>query len=102
MLITFTCPAYADITMFGDTAVQLIKLMGHSGNVPGAVLAADISSALERLEYSFEENEQLDILQPISESDEPEVTLSQRAYPFIELLKSADKAQCNVMWGITH
>jgi hypothetical protein len=34
MLVTFSCPAYASITMFGDVAVRLLKLMGHSGTGP--------------------------------------------------------------------
>ncbi len=35
MPVTLFCPAYANITMFGDVAVRLLKLMGHSGTVPG-------------------------------------------------------------------
>jgi len=50
MLVTFSCPAYADITMFGDVAVRLITLMGHSGKVPGGLLAEDVQAALARLE----------------------------------------------------
>ncbi|MFV1973803.1 MAG: DUF1840 domain-containing protein, partial [Thiohalobacterales bacterium] len=50
MLVTFTCSAYADITMFGDVAVQLLKMMGHSGTVPGAFRAEDIPVALEKLQ----------------------------------------------------
>ena len=34
MLVTFSCPAYANIMMFGDVAVRLLELMGHSGTVP--------------------------------------------------------------------
>jgi hypothetical protein len=49
MLVTFTSKAYADITMFGDIAVTLLKMMGHSGTVPGAILAADLPAALSRL-----------------------------------------------------
>jgi hypothetical protein len=30
MLVTFTTKAYANITMFGDVAVTLLKMMGHS------------------------------------------------------------------------
>ena len=41
MLGTFSCPAYADITMFGDVALHLIQLMGHSGTVPSAILAEE-------------------------------------------------------------
>ena len=49
MLVTFTCEAYADITMFGDVAQHLLTLMGHSGTVPGAILAEDVPAALHRL-----------------------------------------------------
>ena len=42
MLVTFSSPAYADITMFGDVAVRLIKMMGHSGTIPSALLAEDV------------------------------------------------------------
>ena len=31
MLATFTTKAYANITMFGDVAVTLLKMIGHSG-----------------------------------------------------------------------
>jgi hypothetical protein len=41
MLVTFTTEAYADITMFGDVAVALLKMMGHSGTVPSAIRAED-------------------------------------------------------------
>jgi hypothetical protein len=35
MIVTFRSKAHADIMMFGDIAVNLLKLMGHSGTVPG-------------------------------------------------------------------
>lgn len=46
MLVTFTSDAYTDITMFGDVALTMLKMMGHSATVPGAILAADIPEAL--------------------------------------------------------
>jgi len=100
MLVTFSCPAYANITMFGDVAVQLLHLMGHSGTVPSALLADDIQAALEKLEAAVEADKQLSHPQKSTEKedDEPAVTLSHRALPMIELLKAAAKAKCNVMW----
>ena len=100
MLVTFSCPVYADITMFGDVAVQLLKLMGHSGTVPSALLAEDVQPALERLKAGVkaeaalpgaEESQQQD-------DDEPLVSLSHRALPLIELLTTAAQANCSVMW----
>jgi hypothetical protein len=49
MLVTFSTDAYADITMFGDVAVTLLKMTGHSGSVPGAILVADLPAALSWL-----------------------------------------------------
>jgi hypothetical protein len=100
MLVTFTCPAYADITMFGDVAVRLIKMMGHSGTVPSALLAADVPAALARLEVAVEaEREMPEPEKSVKDDDEePAVSLPHRALPLIELLKAAAKAECNVMW----
>ncbi|MGA7979180.1 MAG: DUF1840 domain-containing protein [Chromatiaceae bacterium] len=100
MLVTFSCPAYADITMFGDVAVRLLKLMGHSGTVPSALLAEDVQAALERLEAAVEAGEQLPEPEESAQrdDDEPAVSLPHRALPLIELLKAAANAKCNVMW----
>jgi hypothetical protein len=100
MLVTFSCPAYADITMFGDVAVRLLKLMGHSGTVPSALLAEDVQAALERLEAAIEAGEQLPEPEESAQrdDDEPAVSLPHRALPLIELLKAAATAKCNVMW----
>jgi hypothetical protein len=86
--------------MFGDVAVQLLKLMGHSGAVPGALLAEDVEAALARLEAAVAADEQLpepgESVQ--REDDEPAVSLAHRALPLIELLQAAAKAKCNLMW----
>ncbi len=100
MLVTFSCQAYADITMFGNDAVRLLKLMGHSGTVPGALLAEDVQVALQRLEALFETDEQLP--EPgesaQGENSNPAVRHPHRTLPLIELLKAAVKVEFNVMW----
>lgn len=100
MLVTFTCAAYADITMFGDVAVRLLKLMGHSGTVPGALLAEAVQPALQRLEAAAEADAQLPEPEAPAEGEEgePVVSLSHRALPLIKLLQAAAKAKCDVMW----
>lgn len=99
MLVTFSCPAYANITMFGDVAVRLLKMMGHSGTVPGALVAEDVPAALARLEAAIEAEKQLPEPQaPETDDDEPPVSLPHRALPVIELLRAAAKAECDVMW----
>ncbi len=100
MLVTFSCSAYADIMMFGDVAVRLLRMMGHSETVPGAILAEDVQAALERLVAATQAEQQLPEPEKSEEEDdrEPIVSLSHRALPLIELLKAAAKKKCNVMW----
>lgn len=100
MLVTFTTDAYADITMFGDDALAMLKMMGHSGTVPGAILAADVPQALSRLTAALEA--QKEASSPVENEDadaeEPVVSMANRAQPLIELLTAAAKADRNVMW----
>jgi hypothetical protein len=100
MLITFSTPVYSDITMFGGVAVHLLKLMGHSGTVPGALSKEDVEPALERLQAAVAASGDLpEEGTPDQQGDEEEsVSLSQRAWPLIQLLKAAAKAQSYVMW----
>ncbi|MGZ5225221.1 MAG: DUF1840 family protein, partial [Burkholderiales bacterium] len=50
MLVRFDSKV-GTITMFGDVANTLLRLMGQSGAVPGAILAPDIPAAVERLQH---------------------------------------------------
>ena len=41
MLVRFKSPATETITMFGNDATQLLKLMGATGRIPGGLSAED-------------------------------------------------------------
>lgn len=53
MLVTFRSNAWSNITMFGDVAVTLLRMAGHSGTVPSAMLAGELPSALARLKQAL-------------------------------------------------
>jgi len=97
MLVTFTTDAYADITLFGDVALAMLKMMGHSATVPGAILAEDVPAALSRLRAAIDAEK---ASPPVEDkgADEPVVSLAHRALPLIELLAAAAKAESDVMW----
>jgi hypothetical protein len=97
MLVTFTTDAYADITMFGNVALKMLKMMGHSTTVPGAILAEDVPAALSRLTAAIDTE---NISPPIEDkdADEPTVSVAHRALPLINLLAAAAKAESYVMW----
>ena len=99
MLVKFESDQ-GNITMFKDAAVMLLKMMGQSGVVPGALLGKDIPAALERLKRAVAT--QRDAPRPGKDDDEnggePGVSTRQRAFPLIELLTRAAKEECDVIW----
>ncbi|MHB1592545.1 MAG: DUF1840 domain-containing protein [Sulfuricella sp.] len=99
MLVTFTTDAYADITMFGDIALAMLKMMGHSATVPGAILAADVPVALSRLTAAIDaEKASPPVVDKDEDEDESAVSMANRGLPLINLLTAAAKADSNVMW----
>jgi hypothetical protein len=94
MLITFHTDAFADITLFGEVGLSFLKMMGHSGTVPGAILAADVPAALAGLRAGA------GAVAPVAETDadDPPVSMSKRALPLIQLLEAAIAAKADVMW----
>ena len=98
MLVTFKTDV-GNITMFGDVALAMLKMMGHSATVPGAILAADVPMALNRLKAALDaEKTSPPIEEDEDDANEPVVSVADRALPLINLLTAAAEADCNVMW----
>ena len=112
MLVRFHSRAAAGVTLFGYVAHDLLRLMGMSGVVPGAVLAADVPRALSRLREALASPEGDRVPVPPAppgggtrgqQDDEPEreaqrIRLRTRAFPLLQLLDAAAAAQCEVVW----
>jgi hypothetical protein len=105
MLVTFSTKVSADITMFGDVAKELLKLMGQTGVVPGGLKSADIPPALERLKQAVavvgarpSGNVPRDADEAQEDRAQPLVSLRQRAVPLIGLLEAAVKGDADVIW----
>jgi len=110
MLVTFRTKAHADITMFGDVAVDLLKLAGMTGTVPTAILAGDIPSVIARLEEGLARRKAVvpdaaavqraggagDRAQDDPDA-EPAVPLGHRALPLLALLRDAHEAGADVI-----
>nr|WP_067285941.1 DUF1840 domain-containing protein [Marinobacterium profundum] len=101
MLVTFSSDAHADITLFGAEALQLIRMMGRSDTVPGAVLADDVPAALARLKQALKNAPAPMDEAANSEDDEDEddkVPLATRAFALLQLLQAAADHKADVMW----
>ena len=97
MLVRFDSKV-GTLTTFGDVAVKLLRLMGQSGSIPGAILAADIPPALERLRAGIQSAPAAPAAPKDDRDAEPPVNLNQRAFPLIELLERAAKNGADVIW----
>jgi hypothetical protein len=104
MLVTFDSKAWSSVTLFGDVAVTLLKMMGHSGTVPGALRAAQIPTAIAQLQQALvaagPEEKSTSGAQPDAADPDapPPVGLGLRAYPLIQLLSAAALQDCDVLW----
>lgn len=115
MLVRFHGKASGSVLMFGDIATELLRRMGMSGMVPGAVLARDVPDALRRLRQAVDSSEGDHIPQTArpkngrqeeendeddekDASDVPGVNLRTRAYPLVKLLEAAAAEECDVIW----
>ena len=96
MLVIFKTAVHANILMFGSDAQVMLKIMGQSGTIPGAILAEDVPAALALLCSAMEAQEE-----PVQtkDDDESQVSLKKRGLPLIELFTAAARAGKNVMWG---
>ncbi|HSD60393.1 MAG TPA: DUF1840 domain-containing protein [Burkholderiales bacterium] len=99
MLIKFDSKV-GTLTMFGEPALQLIRMMGHSGTVPSAILAEDIPAALERLQRALETHVEPPPTAKSADDEEDKnwVPLRRRAFPLVQLLQEATRAKAAVMW----
>jgi len=105
MIVRFSTRAGA-LTMHGDAAVTLLKAMGHSGTVPGAVLAADLPGALASLRGALDSGRLAEPASPAGDAAEdedaeervPPVTLRMRAVPLINMIETAIARGSDLMW----
>jgi hypothetical protein len=99
MLVKFDSSVGA-LTMFGDVAAQLIKMMGHSGAIPSAILAADLPQAIAKLETALAAMppDARPADQEPREENSAKVSLRLRAHPLIELMRRAARADADLLW----
>jgi hypothetical protein len=110
-LVVFRSKAAGEIFMFAETARRIFEIIGRSEAVRGVITAEQVPDALRRLTAAVEQ-EKADLKAAAAAadqkdrrgSDEPSaaapVTLGQRAFPLIEMLRSAEKKKVDVTWGV--
>jgi Domain of unknown function (DUF1840) len=107
-MYTFKSKAAADVLMLKTAGDELLRLIGHEPCAKGIVQAAAIAAALQALEHAVatDENKPPASSPETAEADdseaqaEPSVSLRQRAWPLMELMKRSMAAGEPVVWGV--
>jgi hypothetical protein len=98
---------FGQLLMQGEPALALVRLGGHSGTVPGAVLANDLPGFLQRLRAGVELHGEEYSPAPVprepdarddEEPAERPVRLRLRAVPLLELIETAVRQPSDLMW----
>jgi hypothetical protein len=101
MLIRFHSKA-GSLTMLGDNANTVLRLMGATGDVPGALVAKDLPRAIENLKRGLAVQTKNQPPEPSTDGgdseDRDQVALSARGYPLVQLLEATLKSNSDVIW----
>lgn len=109
-LVVFRSKAAGEIFMFTETARRIFDIIGRQEAPRGVITAEQVPEALHKLVDAVEEEkaqlkaaqEEADLADKqgaVGDQQRP-ITLGQRAFPLIEMLREAQKKKVDVTWGV--
>lgn len=113
MLVSFKSTAAAEIIMYKEHIAAVLELLGKDIE-RGVITAAETASAIQQIEALIDaDKKQRQLLESAEDRDADEdldsidkkkkndvVTLSARLFPFLDMLRAANKKQKDVLWGV--
>ncbi len=110
MLYEFKSKAAGSVLMTQTVAETLLDVLGKTPGPQGIITVPQMAAAIAALEAAVARERAAARPPPDTASTEPEgtaeavpataITLAQRAWPMLELLKAAAHAQQPVTWGV--
>lgn len=103
----FKSKAGADVIMLGAHGDQALQALGRQPASQGILQQQDLMALIATGEAAIAAEQQA-LLQAQTEAEEqgrrppprPEVMLSQRLWPLLELLRAAQRQGADVVWGV--
>ena len=109
-LVVFRSRAAGEIFMFSETAERIFHIIGREPSPRGVITVEQIPDALELLTAAVElekaetkeVSERADRSNPSADDTArpAAVTLAQRAFPLLEMLRAANRKKVDVTWGV--
>jgi hypothetical protein len=112
-LVVFRSKAAGEIFMFAETARRIFEIIGKDEGPRGVITADQVPDALDRLQTAVDD-ERAALKAAEDEArgadrrgngdtevaGQRAITLGQRAFPLLEMLRAAQKKKVDVTWGI--
>lgn len=97
--LSFRTPNHAAVVYTDSVGVAMLKLMGRTGRVPGALDAGQVPAALDGLRQGLTSGAEQSGVPPVSAAgDTVPIGAEIRALPLVELLEAAIAAGDYVNW----
>ncbi len=107
MLYKFKSKSTADLIMLEPNGRQMLQILGREPSAEGILVPEEMAAAITALQAAVRQDEaqkQTRIDEAVAQGLVPEraegVSLSQRAQPFIDMLRRCEKAGHEVVWGV--
>ncbi len=107
MLYKFKSKTTADLIMLEANGRRILEIIGKADGSKGILLSAEMPAAIAALQSAVNSEEQAHKLaaeEALHKGEAPpkapEVSLRQRAAPFLEMLQRCEKAQQEMVWGV--
>lgn len=109
-LVVFRSKAAGEIFMFAETARRIFDIIGKTDAPRGVITAEQVPEALARLQAAVDD-EKAELKAAADQSEDADrrgdevaaaraITLGQRAFPLLEMLRAAQKKRVDVTWGV--
>jgi hypothetical protein len=106
MLITFKSRASPDVLMLADLANYLLGIVGKRLSPRGVISRDELPDVIGRMEDAIAEDQRTsdahDEMHYGTHAGvhERSAGLAQRAYPFLDMLREAQKQDADIIWGL--
>ena len=105
MLVKFQSQAAPELRMLRGEAEYLLGLIGKRLKAQGVITQAELPAAIQRLEAAEAAAERIERAHAnleYSARDErmPPNELSQRAWPFLQMMRAAERLHSDILWGL--
>lgn len=102
MIYKFKSKAAGDVIMMGPNGDQILRILGREPAPKGIFEPADLAGAIAAIEAAIaaEEASATDEDDDDAKKGPRAISLRQRAWPLVEMMKRAQAANEPIVWGV--